>query len=231
MAGTPDVVHVVVRRIRPLPAAEVRGDRGGLLVGARPAVVLGSALPRSEGRREAVVTGDPDPCRASCSTATASSASSNTKRREIGMRYEIGIDNMLVGQRLPAPRGHLAELADWLAKTYHDVPIAETRRMIGEAAAEIYGFDLAALATTRRPVGCHPAVAWPDRRRSGHRRLGGPQDRREALVDRTRLPSVERSPPVGGLTAARELVSVSGVQSVGGDSSKRSISLRGATVR
>ena len=33
----------------------------------------------------------------------------NVKRRELGMRYEIGIDNMLLGHRLPPPRGHLAQ--------------------------------------------------------------------------------------------------------------------------
>jgi predicted TIM-barrel fold metal-dependent hydrolase len=68
--------------------------------------------------------------------------SSNTKRREIGMRYEIGLDNMLWGNDFPHPEGTWPKSREWLQKTYHDVPIAETRRMIGEAAAEVYGFDL-----------------------------------------------------------------------------------------
>jgi predicted TIM-barrel fold metal-dependent hydrolase len=71
--------------------------------------------------------------------------SSNTKRREIGMRYEIGIDNMPWGNDFPHPEGTWPRSREWLAKTYHDVPISETRRMIGEAAADIYGFDLASL--------------------------------------------------------------------------------------
>src|SRR5947199_230052 len=71
--------------------------------------------------------------------------SSNTKRREIGMRYEIGLDNMLWGNDFPHPEGTWPRSREWLAKTYHDVPVAETRRMIGEAAAEVFGFELSAL--------------------------------------------------------------------------------------
>src|SRR3954469_2596212 len=71
--------------------------------------------------------------------------SSNTKRREIAMRYEIGIDNMLWGNDFPHPEGTWPKSRDWLRKTYHDVPIEETRRMVGEAAAEVFGFDLNAL--------------------------------------------------------------------------------------
>jgi predicted TIM-barrel fold metal-dependent hydrolase len=74
--------------------------------------------------------------------------SSNTKRREIGMRYEIGLDNMLWGNDFPHPEGTWPRSRDWLRRTYHDVPVAETRRMIGAATAEVYGFDL----DTLRPI-------------------------------------------------------------------------------
>ena len=73
---------------------------------------------------------------------------SNTKRRELGMRYEIGVDNMLWGNDFPHPEGTWPHTREWLAKTFHDIPVAETRRMLGEAAAEVYGFDLAEL----RPI-------------------------------------------------------------------------------
>ncbi|HEY4332300.1 MAG TPA: hypothetical protein VGM78_07015, partial [Ilumatobacteraceae bacterium] len=33
----------------------------------------------------------------------------------------------------------------WLQKTFHDIPIEETRRMVGLAAADVFRFDLAAL--------------------------------------------------------------------------------------
>lgn len=103
---------------------------------------------------------------------------SNTKRREIGMRYEIGIDNMLWGNDFPHPEGTWPRSREWLAKTYHDVPVAETRRMIGESAAEVYGFDLSSLrpvaerlGVTPQTLGQHDDVAaqaaW-----AGHREVG-----------------------------------------------------------
>lgn len=84
--------------------------------------------------------------------------SSNTKRREIGMRYEIGIDNMLWGNDFPHPEGTWPKSREWLAKTYHDVPIAETRRMIGAAAAEVYGFDLETLRPHAERINVTPAA-------------------------------------------------------------------------
>ena len=82
--------------------------------------------------------------------------SSNTKRREIGMRYEIGLDNMLWGNDFPHPEGTWPKSREWLQKTYHDVPIDETRRMIGEAAAEVFGFDLDALRPIADKIGVTP---------------------------------------------------------------------------
>jgi predicted TIM-barrel fold metal-dependent hydrolase len=81
---------------------------------------------------------------------------SNTKRREIAMRYEIGIDNMLWGNDFPHPEGTWPRSREWLAKTYHDVPVAETRRMIGESAAEVYGFHLDALRPVAERLGVTP---------------------------------------------------------------------------
>lgn len=80
--------------------------------------------------------------------------SSNTKRREIGMRYEIGVDNMLWGNDFPHPEGTWPQSRAWLKKTFHDVPRDETRRMLGAAAAEVFGFDLAEL----RPIADRLAV-------------------------------------------------------------------------
>ena len=70
---------------------------------------------------------------------------SNTKRREIGMRYEIGVGNLCWGNDFPHPEGTWPATRDWLKKTFHDVPIEETRRMVGLNTAEVYGFDVDAL--------------------------------------------------------------------------------------
>ena len=82
---------------------------------------------------------------------------SNTKRRELGMRYEIGIDNIMWGNDFPHPEGTWPNTREWLRKTFHDIPIDETRRMVGLAAAENFGFDLTALAHHAHKVGPTPA--------------------------------------------------------------------------
>ena len=83
-------------------------------------------------------------------------AASNTKRREVGMRYEIGVDNLLWGSDFPHPEGTWPKSRDWMQKTFHDVPIDETRRMVGLAAAEVFGFDVEALRPLADKIGPTP---------------------------------------------------------------------------
>lgn len=80
----------------------------------------------------------------------------NVKRRELGMRYEIGIDNMLWGSDFPHPEGTWPNTFDWLQKTFFDIPIAETRRMLGLAAAETFGFDVEELQPLADKIGHTP---------------------------------------------------------------------------
>ena len=80
----------------------------------------------------------------------------NVKRRELGMRYEIGIQNMCWGTDFPHPEGTWPNTNDWLVKTFFDIPIDETRQMLGLNAAEIFGFDLEALAPLAEKIGPTP---------------------------------------------------------------------------
>jgi predicted TIM-barrel fold metal-dependent hydrolase len=80
----------------------------------------------------------------------------NAKRRELGMRYEIGIDNMLWGTDFPHPEGTWPNTHEWLTKTFFDIPIDETRRMLGLAAGETFGFDMEALAPLAEKIGPTP---------------------------------------------------------------------------
>ena len=66
-------------------------------------------------------------------------------RRELGMRYEIGVGNIMWGNDFPHPEGTWPNTRAWLKKTFHDIPIDETRRMVGLSAAELFSFDLAKL--------------------------------------------------------------------------------------
>jgi predicted TIM-barrel fold metal-dependent hydrolase len=80
----------------------------------------------------------------------------NVKRRELGMRYEIGIDNMLWGTDFPHPEGTWPNTFSWLQRTFFDIPIDETRRMVGLAAAETFGFDLDRLQPLADKIGPTP---------------------------------------------------------------------------
>ncbi len=82
---------------------------------------------------------------------------SNTKRRELGMRYEIGVDNIMWGNDFPHPEGTWPNTRAWLQKTFHDIPIDETRRMVGLAAADVFRFDVAALEVHAKRIGPTPA--------------------------------------------------------------------------
>jgi hypothetical protein len=72
-------------------------------------------------------------------------------------RYEIGVDNILWGSDFPHPEGTWPDTRAWLSRTFHDIPVAETRRMLGLAAAEVFGFDTQELAPLARRIGPTPA--------------------------------------------------------------------------
>jgi hypothetical protein len=82
---------------------------------------------------------------------------SSTKRREIALRYEIGVGNMMWGNDFPHPEGTWPHTKDWLRKTFCDVPVEETRQMLGTTAAELYNFDTEALAPLVEKIGPTPA--------------------------------------------------------------------------
>ncbi|WP_037577613.1 amidohydrolase family protein [Phaeacidiphilus oryzae] len=112
-------------------------------------------------------------------------AATNTKRRELAHRYEIGVGNICWGSDYPHPEGTWPRTREWLRTTFHDVPIAETRRMLGESAAEVFGFDTAALAPVAGRIGPTPAelgqpadqsaveAAWAPAREVGRHWLTG----------------------------------------------------------
>ena len=82
---------------------------------------------------------------------------SNTKKRELGMRYEIGVGNICWGNDFPHPEGTWPNTRHWLQTAFGDMPIDETRRMLGLNAAEIFGFDVEALTPLAKRIGPTPA--------------------------------------------------------------------------
>jgi predicted TIM-barrel fold metal-dependent hydrolase len=108
---------------------------------------------------------------------------SNTKRRELAQRYEIGVGNIMWGNDFPHPEGTWPHTIDFLRRSFCDIPTDEARRMLGLNAADCYGFDVDALAPLAERVGPTPAdlgqgvdidtAKWDDLRDAGrHWRTG-----------------------------------------------------------
>ncbi|MFD0690770.1 amidohydrolase family protein [Actinomadura fibrosa] len=108
---------------------------------------------------------------------------STPKRRELAQRYEAGVGNLLWGNDFPHPEGTWPHTRDWLAHAFADIPVDESRAMLGLNAASVYGFDTAALAPVAARIGPTPAdlgqdgadtTLWDVPRRTGRHWLTGP---------------------------------------------------------
>jgi len=82
--------------------------------------------------------------------------SSNTRRRELARRYEIGVANIMWGNDFPHPEGTWPYTREFLKDRFWDIAIDEATRILGLNQAEFYGFDLAALAPIADRVGPTP---------------------------------------------------------------------------
>lgn len=78
---------------------------------------------------------------------------SNTRRRELARRYEIGVGNLMWGNDFPHPEGTWPHTREFLADAFRDIPIDESARMLGGTAADVYGFDTGALASLVDTIG------------------------------------------------------------------------------
>jgi predicted TIM-barrel fold metal-dependent hydrolase len=76
---------------------------------------------------------------------------------EIADRATVGIDRVLWGSDYPHHEGTFPHTRQALRLAFGEVDPAETRLMLGENAARLYGFDLAALEPIAARVGVTPA--------------------------------------------------------------------------
>ena len=81
---------------------------------------------------------------------------SNTRRRELARRYEIGVGNIMWGNDFPHPEGTWPHTREWLGNAFSDIPVDETQQILGSNAAECYDFDTEALRPLGRPVRTDP---------------------------------------------------------------------------
>jgi predicted TIM-barrel fold metal-dependent hydrolase len=87
---------------------------------------------------------------------------SSPSRRELAGRQEIGVDRILWGTDYPHYEGTYPHTRQALRHTFHDLPREETRALLGENAARLYGFDLEKLAPLAARFGPTPEeVATP----------------------------------------------------------------------
>ena len=82
-------------------------------------------------------------------------------------RHDIGVEPLPVGQRLPAPRGPWPYTRELLRRSFAGTDPAELQQVLAGNAADVYGFDLEALAPLAARFGptideiAEPLVAIP----------------------------------------------------------------------
>jgi predicted TIM-barrel fold metal-dependent hydrolase len=74
-------------------------------------------------------------------------------RHEIGDRHRIGVDKLMWGSDYPHMEGTWPNTMDKLRETFHDVPEAEIRTILGDTAVGIFGFDRAQLQAIAERIG------------------------------------------------------------------------------
>jgi predicted TIM-barrel fold metal-dependent hydrolase len=80
-------------------------------------------------------------------------AASTPGVEDIARRYDVGIGNLLWGNDLPHPEGTFPHTRKWIRERFHDVPVDETRRILGENAADLYRLDRDALTPIADRIG------------------------------------------------------------------------------
>jgi predicted TIM-barrel fold metal-dependent hydrolase len=107
---------------------------------------------------------------------------SNTRRRELARRHEIGVGNLMWGNDFPHPEGTWPHTRKWLRDAFWDIPVDDTAAILGENAATFYGFDAARLRPLADRIGPTPgdlgqrddnADRWADVAAAGRPWLSG----------------------------------------------------------
>jgi predicted TIM-barrel fold metal-dependent hydrolase len=87
---------------------------------------------------------------------------STMSKEELRRRHVLGLDAVMWGTDYPHPEGSWPNTAAKLKKDFFDIPVQETAKIIGGVAANVYGFDLAALQPIADRIGFSPADLGQD---------------------------------------------------------------------
>jgi hypothetical protein len=99
-------------------------------------------------------------------------AASFPSPREAAARYDIGLDRFLWGSDYPHDESSYPNTREALRRSFAGTDTAELRQILGGNAAEVFGFDLDALAPVAARVGptvdelAQPYDGIPDGNRS-----------------------------------------------------------------
>ncbi len=74
-------------------------------------------------------------------------------RREVELRHEIGLANIMWGSDYPHPEGSWPYTRSQMVESFHGVPKDELAAMLGGNAVELYGFDAEKLAPLVARIG------------------------------------------------------------------------------
>jgi predicted TIM-barrel fold metal-dependent hydrolase len=74
-------------------------------------------------------------------------------RHEVEFRYQVGVDRIMWGADFPHEEGTTPFSREALSSTFSEVPVDECRQMLGGVAADVYGFDMVALAEVAKRIG------------------------------------------------------------------------------
>ena len=72
---------------------------------------------------------------------------------EVEARHEIGVGNLMWTSDYPHPEGTWPESENLITEAFQGIPLDETRAMLGGNAAEVFGFDVEALAPITERIG------------------------------------------------------------------------------
>ena len=78
---------------------------------------------------------------------------STPSRHEIATRDRVGVRTILWGNDFPHPEGTWPRTRESIREVFADVPTEETAQMLGLTCAEVYRFDVEALAGTVERIG------------------------------------------------------------------------------
>jgi predicted TIM-barrel fold metal-dependent hydrolase len=87
---------------------------------------------------------------------------STMSAEEVRRRHVIGCDVMMWGTDYPHPEGTWPHTVERLRQTFSGIPVEDTRKLIGETAAHVYGFDLTVLRPLADRIGPTPADLGQD---------------------------------------------------------------------